>query len=345
MTKSKDQKRLFGSDNFSGVHPQVMRAIEKANVGHVRAYGNDAYTQEAKALLLEQFGASSVLFLFTGTGANVVGLQAILQSHQSVICPQIAHILTHECGAVENFIGCQLCPVTCQQGKLLPSHIEPYLEAIGDVRHTQPKVISISQATEMGTVYSVKEIKALSQKAHKHGMFLHMDGARLANAAVAESVSFEAMTAECGVDVLSFSGTKNGMMVGEALLFFGKLAEKSAPFIQKQAMQMGSKMRFLSAQFTALFENDLWKKNALQSNQMAKLFERELKKIKEVEIVEPVETNALFVKMPKKAMLQLQKESYFGIWNKQESIARFMTTWDTEESDVHGFIQLLKKSL
>jgi len=334
--------RFFASDNCSGVHPAIMEAILKANTHHMEAYGADPITKAAKEKLRALFGGEPY-FVLTGTAANVLGLKAVTASYEAVICPDSAHIVTSECGAVENHTGCQLYTASCPQGKMTPEIAAQFLEFRGGVHHAQPRVISISQSTESGTLYTVDEVKALAAFAHKHDMYLQMDGARLSNAVAALGCSFREMTEGAGVDILSFGGTKNGMMFGEALLFFGKLKNVPFPYIQKQGMQLVSKMRFLSAQFLAFFENDLWLKNASHSNKLAKLLEIELKAIPGAVIMHPVEANALFVQLPRNVLDAIQRESFFWMWSEKESVGRFMTTWDTTEEDVRQFAAIVKK--
>jgi threonine aldolase len=334
---------LFASDNFSSVHPKVLKALEKVNSGFAAAYGDDPYTEAAKKILSEHFDTSAIHFVFTGTGGNVLGLQAVLKPYHSILCPKSAHIYTNECGAVERHTGCQILAIDCPHGKLYPEQLRPYIELHGDVHHTHPRVVSITQVTELGTCYTLSEIRAIADFAHENGMLLHMDGARLANAACFLSCSFRELTKEAGVDLLSFGGTKNGLLAGEAILFFERAKVDQFLYTQKQGMQLGSKMRYLAAQFMALFDEDLWKENALHANRLAKLLEEKLTSFPFIHIVHPVESNALFVQAPKEFLLALEKESYFVIWEPLQNIARWMTAWDTKESDIEDFIRLITK--
>lgn len=253
-------KRGFASDNNSGIHPEILTALSAANVGHAVGYGGDELTVQAVKRFKAEFGEpTDVYFVFNGTGANVLALSTLTHSFHSVICAETAHIQVDECGAPEKFTGCKLLPVETTQGKITPEGISKYLHGFDFEHHSQPKVISISQVTELGTVYSVGEIKAIAALAHQNGMFVHMDGARLANAAVALGLPFRAFTVDAGIDVLSFGGTKNGMMMGEAVLFFNPELTANTKYIRKQSMQLYSKMRFVSAQFLAYFNDDLWK--------------------------------------------------------------------------------------
>lgn len=339
-------KKGFASDNNSGVHPVILKAIENANKGHVVGYGADSYTQKAIEIFKEKFGEETeVFFVFNGTGANVLGLSTVTQSFNSIICAETAHIQEDECGAPEKFTGCKLLPVEPINGKLTPESIQPHLKGFDFEHHAQPKVISISQVTEMGTVYQPLEIIALADLAHKNNMFLHMDGARIANAAVSLNMDFIEFTKNCGVDILSFGGTKNGMMMGEAVLFFNSNLTKTTKYIRKQSMQLYSKMRFVGAQFIAYFENDLWKQNASHSNKMAKLLAAEILKIPEIKITQPVDANGVFATVPRKIIEPLQEKFFFYIWDEIKSEVRWMTSFDTNEEEIYEFVDLIKQLL
>ncbi len=339
-------KKGFASDNNSGVHPHILKAMENANKGHVVGYGDDPFTLRAINLFKQKFGQETeVFFVFNGTGANVLGLSTVTQSFNSVICAETAHIQEDECGAPEKFTGCKLLPVEPVNGKLTPGLIQPHLKGFDFEHHSQPKVISISQVTEMGTVYQPKEIIALADIAHKNNMLLHMDGARIANAAVSLNMDFKEFTKDCGVDILSFGGTKNGMMMGEAVLFFNPEITKLTKYIRKQSMQLYSKMRFTGAQFMAYFENDLWKETATHSNKMAKLLENEILKIPELKITQSVEANGVFAIVPRKIIEPLQKEFFFYIWDDTKNEVRWMTSFDTTEEEIYEFVRLIKNLL
>jgi len=266
-----------------------------------------------------------------------------MHSFNSIICAETAHIQEDECGAPEKFTGCKLLPVEPVNGKLTPELIRHHLKGFDFEHHSQPRVISISQVTEMGTVYEPLEIIALADLAHKNGMLLHMDGARIANAAVALNLDFKAFTKDCGVDILSFGGTKNGMMMGEAVLFFNPELTQLTKYIRKQSMQLYSKMRFVSAQFIAYFENDLWKKSATHANKMAKLLEAEVAKIPEIKLTQPVDANGVFAIVPKEIIKPLQEKFFFYIWNETSSEVRWMTSFDTTEEEILGFSGLIKQ--
>ena len=323
-----------------------MAAISAVNVGHVVGYGADRYTQAAIEKFKQHFGESiDVHFVFGGTAANVIGLQAITRPHNAVICMEMAHINTDECGAPEKFTGCKLLTVSGEDGKIRIDEIEGLLHGVGDQHHVQPKVISISQSTEMGTVYTPSEIRALADFAHRHQMLLHMDGARISNAAVSLGVSLRAITADVGVDVLSFGGTKNGMMYGEAIVFFNPALAADLKYIRKQGMQLASKMRFISAQFGALLSNDLWRRNAEHANQMAARLAQAIEKIPAIRITRKVDANGVFAIVPRECVPILLKEYFFYIWNEATSEVRWMTSFDTTEEDIEKFAELLRKTV
>jgi len=338
-------KKGFASDNYAGVHPRIMEAIVQSNVGEAPAYGNDIYTQKVREIFKTHFGKNiDLFFVCLGTAANVLGLKAAVKCHQGVVCTDIAHINTDECGAPERW-GLKLLPVPHKNGKIRIEEIEPLLSMKGRIHSIQPKVISITQATELGTVYSVKEIREIADFAHAHDMYLHMDGARIANAAVSLGVALKEITHDAGVDILSFGGTKNGMMYGEAVLFFDRTLAQDFNYIVKQGMQLVSKMRFVSVQFEALLKDDLWKKNAQHANKMAKLLADNLKDILEINIINKVEANTVFAVLPKKIIPILQKEFSFYLWDPWTLTVRWMTSFDTNESDVVKFTQLIENSI
>ena len=334
--------RSFASDNNAGVHPAIMEAIVAANRGHVIGYGSDSYTASAVRKFHQHFGSGiEVFFVFNGTAANVLSLKAVTNSYQAVICADCAHIYTDECAAPERFTGCKLIPIPTLNGKLTVKSAARAYHNIGDEHHVQPKLISITQATEAGTVYQPQEVKALARFAHDRGMLLHMDGARLANAAVSLSQSLRQASRDLGVDILSFGATKNGAMGGEAIVFFDKKLAHDFKFVRKQGMQLASKMRFISAQFEALLSNDLWKTNATHANHMARLLEKQVKRIPQVKVVFPVEGNGVFARIPATAIPRLQKRYFFYVVNEAESIVRWMCSFDTTEEDIESFTKLL----
>ena len=336
-------KRGFASDNNSGIHPEILNALSAANEGHTVGYGGDEFTEKAIKRFKQEFGEpTDVYFVFNGTGANVLSLSTLTRSFHSIICAETAHIQVDECGAPEKFTGSKLLPVATIKGKITPEGIAKYLHGFDFEHHSQPGIISISQVTELGTVYSVDEIKAITSLAHQHGLFVHMDGARLANAAVALDLPFSAFTVDAGIDVLSFGGTKNGMMLGEAVLFFNPELSKNSKYIRKQSMQLFSKMRFVSTQFLAYFENDLWKKNATHSNRMAKLLEKQVREIPAIQLTQEVEANGVFAIVPREIIPRLQEKYFFYMWDERRSEVRWMTSFDTQEEDIMNFVALIK---
>jgi threonine aldolase len=339
-------KRSFASDNNAGVHPEVIEAIRAANEGHVIAYGDDPFTARAVKLFQKHFGRHvAVYFVFGGTGANVLGLKAITRSHQAIICAETAHVNVDECGAPENFSGCKLLTVSTPDGKLRVDQIKPLLHGIGVEHHVQPSVITISQATEMGTVYTEKELKTLAGFAHDHGMLLHVDGARLSNAAVSLDASLKEITADVGVDVLSFGGTKNGMIYGEAVVFFDSKLAAEFKYIRKQGMQLSSKMRFIAAQFEAMLSGNLWRRGPEHANRMAQLLADELGKLPQIKITQPVESNGVFAMIPRQYIPALQKKYFFYVWNEEISEVRLMASFDTTEDDIRDFVAFVRKTV
>jgi threonine aldolase len=339
-------KRSFASDNNAGVHPEVIDAMKAANEGHVVAYGNDQFTARTTKLFQKHFGRDvAVYFVFGGTGANVLGLKAITKSYQSIICAETAHVNTDECGAPEKFTGCKLHALATPEGKLRVEQIKPLLHGIGVEHHVQPRVITVSQATEMGTVYTKKELKTLAAFAHDNNMLLHVDGARLANAAVSLNTTLKEITADVGVDVLSFGGTKNGMMYGEAVVFFDKNRAADFKFIRKQGMHLPSKMRFISAQFEALLSGDLWRRSAAHANQMAQLLGTDLAKVPQIQLTQPVEANGVFAVIPRKYVPALQKKYFFYVWDEEISEVRFMASFDTRVEDVRDFVGFVRRTV
>ena len=333
--------RSFASDNNAGAHPAVLRAVARANQGHVIGYGDDPHTARARATFRRHFGDAEVFFVFNGTAANCLGLQALTQPHHAVLCSDAAHIYTDECGAPERFLGCKLIGVPNDAGKLTVEALARHVRGLGDQHHVQPKVISITQSTEMGTVYRPEEVRALARFARSRGMKLHMDGARVANAAASLGLTLRQATRELGVDVLSFGGTKNGLLGGEAVVFFDRAAARDFRFLRKQGMQLASKMRFVAAQLDALLDGELWLQNARRANRMAKLLEREARAAG-VEIIYPVEANGVFARLPKRLIPRLQAESFFYVWDEDAGIVRWMCSFDTTEADVRRFASRLK---
>ncbi len=339
--------RSFASDNNAGAHAEVLAAITRSNDGHARGYGGDAYTHHVIERFRRIFGDDAdVHFVFNGTGANVVALGTLLRSHQAIICTRNAHLFMDECGAVENFTGSQLITVDTPDGKLTPALVEREVWRMGDQHHTQPRVVSISQATELGTLYSLDELRALRACTTRHGLLLHVDGARFANAAAALGVSLRELSAGCGIDALSFGGTKNGMLFGEAVIFFGNLAEaQAAPFVRKQAMQLSSKMRFVAAQFDAMLTDDLWLRSARHANAMAELLAKKLAHIPQIQIAHKVQSNAVFAKVPPHAIEAIRERFFFYTWDAAQSVVRWMAAFDTTEHDIDEFVQTIREAV
>lgn len=335
--------KMFLSDNNSGVHPKILDAVYKANTGHQPSYGDDEYTEKAIDLFKEAFGKDvDVYFVTTGTAANIIGLSGLLQSFEGVVSTDTAHINTDECGSFEKFGGNKILYVPNRDGKLHIEDIKGFLQSKGDEHQVQPKVISISQVTETGTIYSIEEIKNLADFAHENNMLLHVDGARIANAVVALDSSFKEMISDTGVDLLSFGGTKNGMIMGEAIVSFNKDVSKNFKYIRKQGMQLVSKMRFISSQFIPYLEDEIWRENAESSNNMAKYLRAELENIPNVEVINKEEGNILFVKIPKESNKELEKEFSVYTMKEEENIIRLVTSFDTTEEDVDKLIRCIK---
>lgn len=329
----------FASDNWSGVHPAVLDAIVDANRDHVPSYGEDPVTARAMELFKQHFGKEAEVFIaLNGTGANVVGLQSLLRPYEAVICTSSAHIFVDECGAPERFLGSKLIGVATEHGKLTPELVAAACDGIDDVHRVQPKVVSITQASEVGTCYRIEEIVALADWAHRHDMWLHLDGARLSNAAAFLDVGLGALGGSAGVDVLSFGGTKNGAMNAEAVVSFRPDTHAALPYIRKQSMQLGSKMRFVSAQFVALLQDDLWRTNATHANRMAQRLANGIADIREVDLAHPVEANGVFAELPAEVIEPLQQRHPFYVWEKDTGVVRWMTSFDTSEEDVDALV-------
>lgn len=339
-------RKSFASDNNSGVHPEVLKAMADVNRGHTVAYGDDVYTEAAQRAFRELFGEEvEVHFVFTGTGANVLSLQALTESHHAVVCAKTAHINEDECGAPEKFTGCKLLTIPTEDGRITVDQVRPFLHSIGFEHHSQPAVISLTQATELGTVYRPEQIREITGFAHAHGMRVHMDGARICNAAAALDLPLRAVTGDAGVDVLSFGGTKNGLMYGEAVVFFDPALARTFKYIRKQGTQLASKMRFMAAQFLAFFEDDLWLRSARHANRMAGVLRDRVSGIPGVIISRDVEANGVFAVLPREAIPVLQDAFFFYVWDEEKSEVRWMTSFDTTEEDIEEFASLLEKTL
>lgn len=339
-------RKGFASDNNAGVHPEILKAMVLANSGHTLAYGDDPFTRRAVDRFKKMFGETiEVYFVFLGTGANVLALQAATRPFHSVICAETAHIHVDECGAPERFTGCKLLTIPAADGKITVDGIKAHLHGIGFEHHAQPRVVSITQPTELGTVYTLKEIRRITDFAHENGLIVHMDGARIANAAAVLNVNLRDITTDAGIDLLSFGGTKNGMMYGEAVVFFNTDSARNFKYIRKQSMQLASKMRFIAVQFEALLKDDLWWKNASHANAMAKLLAREVERIPGVRITQKVESNGVFAVLPPHLIPDLQRRYFFYVWNESISEVRWMTAFDTTPEEVFDFVESLKQAV
>src|SRR3984957_6166434 len=344
--------RIVARDNNAGVHPEILEAIARANRGHVVAYGDDPYTRSAVKKFEEHLGPGiDVFFTFNGTGANVLGLQAINRPYHAVLCSDYAHIYTDECGAPEKNTGCKLIPLAHVDGKITLDSVRHAYHGIGDQHHVQVRVVSITQSTEMGTVYKPEEIRALADFAHQHEMFLHMDGARITNAAVSLGQTLRQATRDLGIDVLSFGGTKNGILGGEAVVFFHQEASSNRElsrdflYLRKQGMQLASKMRFVAAQFEALLTDDLWRRRADHANHMARLLEKEISRIPGVKVMWKVQANGVFAQVPRHAIEKIKARYFFYMWIEEESIVRWMCSFDTTEEDVKDFARVVAEAV
>lgn len=338
--------KSFASDNYAGIHPIILKAINDANQGHAKAYAGDTYTEKAIESFKKHLGNNiDVYFVCTGTAANVLCLSALVKPYEGIICAESAHINVDECGAPENYTGSKLLTIPTKDGKLTVEAIKGKLANIGFQHKVQPKVISITQGTELGTIYTPIEIKKITEFAHTNGMYVHMDGARLSNATASLNTTLAAITKDVGVDVLCFGGTKDGMMIGEAVIFFNKEFSKDFKYIRKQGMQLVSKMRFISAQFIALLNDNLWLKNAQNANSMAQLLADEIKKIPQIKMSKNVEANAVFAIIDPKIISILQDKYDFYVWDDATSEVRWMTSWDTTKEDIMEFVVFIKKTL
>jgi threonine aldolase len=332
------RERGFASDNHAGVLPEVLRAIAAANTGHAASYGGDEWTCRVEALFRTHFGDEArAALVFNGTGANVVALQALTRPYEAAVCASTAHLNVDECGAPERVAGLKLLTVDTPDGKLTPALVEPRLVRFGDEHAIQPRVVSITQSTELGTLYSPAEILALADQAHAHGMLLHVDGARLSNAAAALDVPLRAITTDAGADAVSFGGTKNGLMMGEAIVFLREGLGGEVTFLRKQSMQLASKMRFIAAQFEALLEGDLWRSTAAHANAMARRLASAVATIDGVELTQRVQANAVFAVLPPGAAASLRERWRFYVWDENTGEVRWMCSWDTTEEDVDAF--------
>lgn len=346
MTLHDPAFRGFASDNNSGIHPEILAAIAAANGGHQTGYGADAYTERLQDIFRTHFGPAARTYpVFNGTGANVVALQAVSDRWASVICAGSAHIHVDECGAPEKVAGLKLLPVPAEHGKLTVAAIAREARGFDDEHRAQPQVVSLAQATELGTVYTPAEIRAITGFAHEHGLRVHMDGARLANAAAALGLPLRALTTDAGVDILSFGGTKNGLMLGEAVVVLDPGLGRGLDYLRKSSMQLASKMRFLSAQLIALLDGDLWLRNASHANRMAAMLHERVRALPGLRVSHPVEANAVFVTLPPSALAALHEKFLFYDWDEARHEARWMTSFDTTPEDIEAFASAVAAAL
>jgi threonine aldolase len=325
---------LFASDNYAGAHPAVLEAVAAANGGWARAYGEDEWTARLRAKLQELFGDVEAFPVFNGTGGNVTALSAVLRPFEAVICPETAHINVDECGAPERIAGAKLVDVPTTDGKLTPEVLRSRLTGFGDQHHVQARVASISQSNELGTVYSQDELGALAEAAHEAGLLLHMDGARLVNAAEALGLALSELTGECGVDLLTLGGTKSGLLGAEAVVFLRPELATDYLYARKQGMQLASKMRFISAQLLRLFEGDLWRETAAHANAMARRLGDVVAATPGAALAYPLQANAVFAALPAAAIERLHERYHFYVWDEDAGVVRLMCSWQTTPTDV-----------
>ena len=337
--------KSFASDNYAGVLPEMMDALQRANVEHARSYGADDITERTIKLFREVFDADvEVYFVFNGTGANVLSISSATQSYNAVLCADVSHIYCDDSSAPETFTGCRFFPLTAsEEGKLTPSVIEERLVRKGDVHYAQTKLLSVTQSTEYGTVYKPEELKAIAELAKKNELFLHMDGSRFFNAAAGLGCELKDISTSAGIDILSLGGTKSGMMFGEAVVVFNKKLSEHIAYKQKQSMQLASKTRFIAAQLEAMLTNDTWKKHASHANAMAQSLYKTLLKYPQIKVTKPVHANAVFAELPVHWNQPLQDAYPFYIWKDSSNEARLMCSFDTTENDIKGFDNLLQK--
>lgn len=334
----------FASDNWAPVHPEVMDAVVRANSGPVPSYGGDPYTQAAEALIKEHFGPTAQpFFIFTGTGANVLSLESCVRPYEAILCSNTAHIYTSEWGAVERMTGSKILALRAPDGKLTASGVAAAIPHQDGHAHARPGVVSLTQATEYGTVYTPDEVRAISHVARARDLYVHMDGARLANAAASLGVSLREASTDCGVDVLSFGGTKNGAFCAEAIVFMNDDLARDFVLRRKQAMQLASKLRYMSVQFTALLTNDLWLRNARHANAMARRLSDGLAAIPGITVTQKVEANELFATVPERAISELNKAASLHVWNETASELRLVCSFQTTEDEVDLFVARVRK--
>ncbi len=333
----------FGSDNHAGIHPLILNKMIESNGDHEPSYGTDQYSEKAILEFKKHFGpACDIHFVYNGTAANVLCLRAAIKDYESFLCSDVSHLNVDECGAPEFFAG-KLIPVPSQDGKIIISELENFLIRKGDQHYSQPRLISLTQPTELGTCYTLEELRQIVTLAKKHQLYVHIDGARLTNAVQHLNTTYKAMTVDLGLDLLSFGGTKNGLMFGEAVVIFNHDLKKDFKYIRKQSAQLPSKTRFIASQFSAYFENNLCFEIAAHVLRMAQLLRAELEQYPQFKITVPTESNAVFVQFPKSLISELRKEYFFYVWNEKTFECRLMMSWDTTPEEIQGFVQVIKK--
>ena len=338
--------RSFASDNYSGAHPEILAALAVANGGHQISYGDDDYTTHLQTVFRSHFGPSAEAYpVFNGTGANVVSLQAVTERWGAVIAAETAHISTDECGAPERVAGLKLLTVPAEDGKLTPDLVDRQAWGFDDEHRAKPQVVSITQTTELGTCYTAEEIRAICDHAHQHDMVVHLDGARVANAAATLGTPLREFTTDAGVDILSFGGTKNGLLLGECVLVLNPSAVRGVKYLRKLSMQLASKTRFISVQFEALLAGDLWLRNARHSNAMAQRLVAAVRDVPGVTVLYPVQANSVFAVLPRDVAERLRKRYRFYVWDERTGAVRWMTSFDTTEADVEAFAAALAEEM
>ena len=343
MTK---RLRQFASDNEAGIHPEILAAIGAANAGHAPSYGGDPWTQALEARFCELFGAETQAYpVFNGTAANVLSAAGVLEPHQAIVCAGTSHVNLDECGALERFAGCRVLVIHVEHGKITPESLQQVPAGHGAPHQSQPRVLSITQASELGTVYTPHEVRCLADAAHDRGWLLHMDGARLANAAASLDLPLRAVTCDAGVDLLSFGGTKCGLLAGEVVIVFAEGLAPHMPYTRKQGLQLASKMRFFSAQFLALLENELWRRMAQHANTMAQRLHDAIRDLPGIVISQPTQSNAVFARLPAEAIQRLRPEWRMVVWDAAVSEVRMMASWDTTPDDVDVFGAAIQAAL
>lgn len=346
MTLHDSQQRGFASDNYAGIHPEILAAIGRANGGHQVAYGGDDYTARLQEVIRQHFGEQAEAFpVFNGTGANVIALQAVTDRWDGVVCASTAHINVDECAAPERMGGLKLLQVDTPDGKLTPDQLDSFALKHDDEHAAQARVVSITQTTELGTCYALDEIAAIARRAHDLGMVVHVDGSRLSNAAATLGATFRELVTETGVDLLSFGGTKNGLMVGEAVVLLNPDAVRGLKYLRKQSMQLSSKMRFISVQLIALLSDELYLRNAAHANGMAQRLADGVRGLPGVTITRPVQANAVFPVLPHEVSRRLMEQFPFYFWDEATGEVRWMCSFDTTEDDIDTFVAAVRQEL